>query len=112
MVEPSTADREVTSLNPVVPLFRPLYCLIFDVKFATSCTYSRLNALAEIRTSVSRVAGENSTTEPPMRCVVESSEILRNYTSILHAFVLSWTDFVGARSSSFQASTNRKLLGI
>ena len=89
VVEHSTADREVTGSNPVVPLFRPLYCLIFDVKFATSCTYSRLNALAGNRTPVSRVAGENSTTEPPMRCVEESFQFLRNYTSILYAFVLS-----------------------
>ena len=107
VVEHSTADQEVTGSNPVVPLFRPMYCLIFDVKFANSCTYSRLNALAGNRTPVSHVAGENSTIEPPMRCVMKSFQLLRNYTSILHAFVLSWTDSVGARSISFQASTNR-----
>ena len=88
VVEHSTADREVTGSNPVVPLFSSLSRLNFDVKFATSCTYSRLNALAGNRTPVSRVAGKNSTTEPPMRCIKSDFQFLRNYTMLLGAFAL------------------------
>ena len=76
MVEHSTADREVSGSNPDVPCVLPISVRGRDVKFNDKLPrhISRLivNALAGNRTPVSRVAGENSTTEPPMLVLKEN----------------------------------------